>query len=83
MKEKHPEDYEILTTTKVEFEEHKKKSHRLGFIDNVIHKNEITGELEQIRYMLAFLSNSLAYSNPFRSISNTKKVDFGLNYLYD
>ena len=41
-----------LERERKEFEEYKKKSHRLSFIDNVIHENEISGELEQIRYIL-------------------------------
>ena len=51
LKSENYECYEVLTKTKVEFEELKlKNSHRLNYIGTVIKTNEITGELEQIRF---------------------------------
>jgi hypothetical protein len=48
LKKKHPEDFEMLIKTKVEFEELKVNSHRISYIGNVVSLNEITGELSQI-----------------------------------
>jgi hypothetical protein len=49
LKKKHPDDFEMLIKTKIEFEELKVNSHKLSYTDNVISLNEITGELTQIR----------------------------------